>query len=281
VESGDILGEGPVWHEGRLYWVDIYGRRLHAFEPDSGAYRSWAMPDRIGFFIPTTSGDFIAGFKRGLVRIDLEGLLIADLGTPEPELPDNRFNDAKCDLEGRLWAGTLCDNNRTPTGRLYRYTSDEGFRPMDGPYLVTNGPAISPDGSVLYHTDSEAGIIHAFDLSDSGELANKRVFVRMRREDGLPDGMTTDTDGNLWVARFGGAGIDRYRRDGALLERIALPVSNVTSCTFGGEHLDRLFVTTARLGLSDEALAAQPLAGGLFEVKDPGARGLAVRPYRG
>jgi D-xylonolactonase len=278
--GADLVGEGPIWHEGRLFWVDILGQRIHALEPDTRAHQSWPVPERIGFLIPTTTGDFIAGFKRGLGRLDLRTMRITALGSPERHLPGNRFNDAKCDRQGRLWAGTMNESSREATGWLYRYTGRDGFRAMDGPYVVTNGPAISPDGATLYHTDTAQRTIHAFDLSSQGELSNRRPFARLREEDGHPDGMTTDAAGDLWVGKFAGWGIDRYHPDGRLAERIAFPVKNVTSCVFGGERLDRLFATSARVGLDAQALAEQPLAGGLFEIADPGAGGLPGDPFR-
>jgi sugar lactone lactonase YvrE len=278
--AADQLGEGPIWHDGRLYWVDILGRAVQAIDIDSGRVERWPMPEPIGFLIPTTAGDFIAGLGRGLARVDLSSLRITDLGTPEPEARDNRFNDGACDAAGRLWAGTMHTAVRAATGRLYRYTPADGFRAVDGPYPVTNGPAISPDGATLYHADSEGRTVHAFDVTPNGELRRKRVFARLRREEGVPDGLTTDGAGDLWVARFGGWGLDRYRADGTHAERIDFPVANVTNCAFGGARLDRLFVTTARIGLDAAALAAQPLAGGLFEVEAPGARGLPTRLFR-
>jgi sugar lactone lactonase YvrE len=283
-QGANTLGEGPLWHQGRLYWVDILARQIHALHPDSGQHRSWLLPDRIGFLVPAASGQFIGGLKRGLARIDLRGdaPVLTDLGTPEADRPGNRFNDAKCDRQGRLWAGTMNDGNSEPTGWLYRYTPEEGFRAVDGPYCVTNGPAISPDGKTLYHSDSSRRVIYAFDLHEArGELSGRRPFVQLGASDGFPDGMTTDAAGCLWVAKFGGWGLDRYRPDGSLAERIDLPVRNVTSCAFGGERLDRLFVTTARLGQSAEELAAQPLAGGLFEVEQPGAVGVPAGVFRG
>ena len=271
-----------MWHQGRLYWVDILGKAVHALDPDSGDHQTWSMPDRIGFLLPTAAGDFIVGLKRGLARVDLRTMAITDLGTPEPHLPGNRFNDAVCDRQGRLWAGTMNDGESAPTGWLYRYTPEDGFRAADGPYTVTNGPVIAPDDKTLYHNDTEGRTIHAFDFQAArGELSNKRLFVRLGADEGYPDGMTVDASSDLWVARFGGWGIDRYRPDGALAERIAFPVRNVTSCIFGGERLDRLFVTTARIGLPAEALAAQPLAGGLFEVEAPGAVGQPCAIFRG
>jgi sugar lactone lactonase YvrE len=285
--GGNLLGEGPVWHEGRLYWVDILGRAVHALQVDGDgggaavAHQRWPMPEPIGFFVPTTAGDFIVGLKRGLARLDLASLRLTDLGTPEPGQAGNRFNDGKCDDAGRLWAGTMHEGARDATGWLYCYTPGEGFRAADGPYPVTNGPAIAPDGVTLYHTDSNDRTIYAFDLTEAGGLARKRIFVRLPREDGYPDGMTVDAAGDVWVARFGGWGIDRYRADGSRAERIALPVANATSCAFGGPRHDRLFVTTARAGLDAAALARQPLAGGLFEIDTPGARGQPARLFRG
>jgi sugar lactone lactonase YvrE len=281
-EAGAVLGEGPLWlaEEGALYWLDIKAPAVHRVVPATGARQSWPMPERIGFLCPRRGGGFIGGLKSGLALIDLDGGRIEPFGGPETDLPDNRLNDGKADAAGRLWFGSMDDNEVAPTGRLYRLDADRSWRELDDGYVVTNGPAFSPDGGRLYHTDTFARTIHAFDLSPDGELDNKRPFVTIPAEAGYPDGMTVDAEGHLWVAHWGGWRLSRYRPDGSLERILPLPVSQVTSCAFGGSDLETLYITTAAIGLGEAALRDQPLAGGLFEVP-VGIKGLPPGRYAG
>ena len=281
-----ILGEGPVWNDyrQRLYWVDVKSQKIHWYNPKSGSRSSFHMPEPVGACLPTADGRFLCALKNGLVLARLEdgpgqGPHIVEAGAieifggPEAEASRNRFNDAKIDSCGRLWAGTMDDEEREPTGSLYCINWDRSWTAMDDGYIVTNGPAISANGRTLYHTDTFAGEIYAFDMDAQGGLSNKRVHIRIPREDGYPDGMTIDVDGYLWVAHFGGGRVTRFDPDGSAVAILRLPVANVTSCTFGGPDYDKLYITTARWTLNDEALEQQPLAGGLF-VAQPGCRGL-------
>lgn len=264
------LGEGPVWcaREGCLYWVDIKAPALHRYRVSDGDITSWVMPERVGWVIERANGEgFVAGFKnRGFVFLTPGSMAVEVIGQPEPDYPDNRFNDAKADSAGRIWAGTMDDAEREASGNLYRLDPDLDWQRVDKGYVVSNGPALSPDERVLYHTDTFEGTIYAFDVSADGRLAGKRVFARIPEGDGYPDGMTCDAEGGLWVAHWAGWRISRFLPDGTLDRVIEMPVGLVTSCAFGGENLDRLFVTTASIGLSREDLEEQPLAGGLFEV---------------
>lgn len=271
-----VLAEGPVWvaAEGALYWVDIKGPAIHRMDFFDGATVSWPMPERVGFILPRKDGNFLIGLKSGLASWSPESG-IEKLSVVEPDLPDNRFNDAKVDPKGRLWAGTMDDVEGNATGWLYRFDATDRFRQMDGPYVVTNGPAISPDGRTLYHTDTFRRQTHAFDLGDDGELSNKRLFVELPEGTGFPDGMTVDADGGVWIAHWGGWRVSRFTPDGVFDCKIDLPAGQVTSCVFAGPDLDRMFVTTASIGLDEKALEAQPQAGGLFEV-DPGHSGVAM-----
>ena len=236
------------------------------------------MPERIGCIAPQRGGGFIAGFKSGLALLDLDTGDISPLAIPEPDFPGNRFNDGKCDDRGRFWAGTMDDAVVAPSGWLYRLDPDGQCQAMDGPYVCTNGPTFSPDFRTLYHTDTIGRTIYAFDLSREGALARKRVFARFDPADGYPDGMTTDRDGFVWVALWGGWRITRFAPDGRIDRIIRLPVAQVTNCAFGGMELDTLYVTSAREGLDAAALARQPLAGGLFEIRTQ-AIGLACKCY--
>lgn len=267
--AGALLGEGPFWHplERKLYWVDIKGPAIHAFDPRTGGRQTWPMPEQLGCIAPRRDGGFVAGLKSGFAFVDLERGTIERIGNPEPDRPDNRFNDGKCDGAGRFWAGTMDDTLQQASGWLYCLDANRRWQRRDGPYVCTNGPAFSPDSATLYHTDTVGRTIYAFDLAVDGTPSRKRVFVRFTKADGFPDGMTVDTAGFIWVAHWGGGRVTRFRPDGAVERTIDLPVAQVTSCAFGGDDLRTLFVTTASTGLSDEARGAQPLAGGLFALE--------------
>ena len=267
--AGATLGEGPLWHqrEKRLYWVDIKGPAVHAFDPATGTRRSWPMPERIGCIAPRRGGGFVAGLKSDFAFLDLDRGTVERIGKPEPDCPDNRFNDGKCDGAGRFWAGTMDDLLTRPTGWLYCLAADGSWQRRDGPYVCTNGPAFSPDGRTLYHTDTIGRTIYAFDLAADGTLSNKRSFVRFAESDGYPDGMTMDEAGYLWVAHWGGWRVTRFRPDGAADRTIRLPVAQVTSMAFGADDLRTLYITSAADGLSDDERRAQKLAGGLFAVR--------------
>lgn len=263
---GAELGEGPVWHQNRLWFVDIKGPRIHRIDPASGERRNWDAPEPIGFLLPTTQGDFIAGLKSGLHRFVPEAGTFTPMVEVESKDLDNRLNDGAVDASGHLWFGSMHDPETHASGALYRLDADGKPRVRDTGYIVTNGPTFSPDGRTLYHTDTLGQLIYAFNVDDAGALSGKRVFVRIEEPGVYPDGPIVDAEGCLWTGLFGGWGIRRYAPDGALLRTISLPCSRVTKCAFGGAGAQTLFITTARLGLSAEGLAAEPLAGGLFTI---------------
>lgn len=276
---GALLGEGPVWDQRDkcVYFVDIKGQALHRFSLDREAQASWAMPEPLCWAIPRAHAPgFIAGFSKRVATLTLDPLMISPLHAPDPERRTNRLNDAKADRFGRVWFGSMDDEEQIVSGALYRFDPDLSCRRMDDGYAIANGPTFSPDGARLYHTDTGAKTIFAFDVADDGALSNKRVLLRF--EDpawGAPDGMTVDAEGGLWVAHWGGARVSRFTPDGALDRSVALPASQITSCVFAGAALERLFVTSAAIGREDE-----PLAGALFEI-DPGVRGAPSFPFGG
>ena len=283
-EAAAILGEGPLWspREGALYWVDIKAPALHRYRPSDGDTTSWKMPEPIGWVIERSNGEgLIAGFKgRGFAFLTPGTLAPETIGHPEPDYPDNRFNDAKADNAGRIWAGTMDDGEREATGALYRLDPDLDWQRMDKGYTVTNGPAFSPDYRTLYHTDTFEGTVYAFDLSERGRIANKRVFVTIPEGDGYPDGMACDAEGGLWVAHWGGWRLTRFTPKGEVDRVVEMPVAQVTSCAFGGPDFDRLFITSASINLGDKEREEQPLAGALFEI-DPGVKGFAAGQFGG
>ncbi|MBI3453442.1 MAG: SMP-30/gluconolactonase/LRE family protein [Rhodospirillales bacterium] len=279
---GALLGEGPVWDpgEGALYFVDIKRPAVHRYHPQSNNRQSWPMSEPIGCIARRRRGGFVAGFKSGFAFVDLAQATIEPIGDPEPERPNNRFNDGKCDAQGRFWAGTMDDRERSPTGWLYRLDPDLSWRRMDGGYVCTNGPAFSPDGRRMYHTDTIGRTVYAFDLSPDGVPSGKRAFVTFAAADGYPDGMTADAEGFVWICHWGGWRLTRFAPDGSVERTVDMPAAQVTSCAFGGAALDTLYITTAAIGLDNAARRAQPLAGGLFALR-PGVRGLAAPAFAG
>jgi sugar lactone lactonase YvrE len=265
---GAVLGEGPVWSasERAVWFVDIKAPAIHRFDPASGDQRTWPAPARVGFVAPTAKGWLIAGLKTGLHRFNPETGNFTLLHVVEPHAPNNRLNDGFVDSEGFLWFGSMDDNEEEPSGALYQL-GDAGCVTRDPGYVVSNGPAESPDGRVLYHTDTLAGIIYAFDRARPGTLTNKRVFVRLAQGGGYPDGPCVDVEGCLWTGVFGGWGLQRFSPAGELLQTVRLPCSAVTKAAFGGDDLKTLYITTAHVALGAQERKQQPLAGGLFRAR--------------
>lgn len=262
-EIGATLGEGAMWcaRDQSVWSVDIMANQLYRFDPASGAKHSWNTPPNPGFIVPKRRGGFIVGLRGGLYDFDpATGLFTLRLDV-ERGVPGNRINDGFVDPAGRLWFGTMDYDGNEATGALYTY-DPLGLNVADPGYRITNGPALSPDGRTLYHNDTMGQCIYAFDVPTGGVLANKRVFATIAR--GYPDGIAVDSAGQLWCALYGGGGINVYAPDGRLIRHVALPCSNVTKLAFGGADLKTIYATTARQGLSEAELAAQPLAGGLF-----------------
>ncbi len=273
-----LLGEGPVWSpsENAVYFTDIKGLAIHRYGL-GGDVRSWASPQRISWLIPRENGTgFIAGAASGFAALTLEPFALAPFAHPEPDRPGNRFNDAKADPYGRLWAGTMDDREEADSGALYRLDPDHRWTPIEAGYRVPNGPAFSPDGQFLYHADSARRRVYRYRLEAGGAAVERTLFIAFEPDWGHPDGMACDCEGGLWIACWGGGAVRRFCPEGRLLAVRRTPASQTTSCVFAGPDLDRLFLTSAALG----APRAEPLAGGLFAL-DPGVRGAPVRGFAG
>ena len=276
-----VLGEGPVWvaKEQALYWLDIKGRKVFRRTED-GELSQWPTPFRVGSIAPRVSGGFIAGTDQGIAELDLSTGRLQILFNPEEALPSNRFNDGKVDRSGRFWAGTMDDQEWQASGTLYRFEPNLDWVAIDKDYKVTNGPAFSPDGRLMYHNDSARQVTYLFDLDEAGNATNRRTFLQFGEGDGYPDGITVDSEGCLWIAFWDGWCVRRFSPDGQLIQKIEIPVSRPTSCAFGGPSVDRLYVTSASVGIDETALRMEPNAGGLFMVT-PGVQGIAEVPFAG
>jgi len=282
-EEPAILGEGPLWvaRENALYWVDIVNKKVHRYGTADDARRSWTFETEVTSLAARRQGGLVGTVRAGFAFIDLEAGAFEPIAMPEADLPENRFNDGKVDENGRYWAGSMDDGEKSATGSLYRLDGDLALHKMDDDYSITNGPAFSVDGKTLYHTDTAKRTIFAFDFSEAGAISNKRVFVELvAEEEGYPDGMTVDREDCIWLAHFGGSRITRYSPEGEVIQVIAMPVPNITSCTFAGPGLDTMYITTARHLLKEEDIRKYPLSGSLFSCK-PGVIGLPTPSFAG
>lgn len=277
-DTRDMLGEGTLWsaRDDALYWVDILAPAVQRLRLRDGTVARFPMPEPVGWLVERARGGFVAGLKSGFAELDLEPFAIRHVADPEPEFPDNRMNDGKADRDGNIWCGTMDMREEHVRGALYRMRPDRSWAVMDRDYMVTNGPAFSPGGEHLYHNDTVQRIVYRFRVAPDGGLSGREIFIRFDEGDGYPDGMTTDAEGGLWIAHWGGSRISRFRPDGSLDRAIALPARQVTNMAFGGAGLDRLFVTSARVGLNDPADAD----GALFEV-ETGVKGVAPGIFPG
>jgi sugar lactone lactonase YvrE len=283
VNCKNVLGEGPVWcpREHVLWWIDISSPALWRFDPRSGAVEHWALPKPPGSFALRRDGGFLIAFRNGFATLDAPGEEVRWLDIPGLNLGDERFNDGKTDRAGRFWTGTLDRKLGAAIGQLYRV--EPGFRvaAVDRGFTISNGIGWSPDDRTMYFTDTPARRIYGYDFDPAGgRVANRRVFVEVAEGHGGPDGMTVDAEGYVWSAQFDRWCVNRYAPDGALERSIRLPVQRPTSCMFGGPDLATLYVTSARMDLEGEALAAQPDAGGVFTL-EPGVRGLPEPRFNG
>ncbi len=268
------LGEGPIWlpAELALWFVDIKRCQLHRYHPASDETQSWSAPAQPGFLAPIDGGGFVIGLKTGLARFDPASGDFTPLLQVEPDRPQNRLNDGIVDQYGRLWFGSMDDGERLASGRIFGWDKQHGLRCWADDIAITNGPVLSPDGSRFYFTDTLARTIWQFRVDENGALHDRQLFAQFSAAEGYPDGSCVDAEGCLWVAFWGGWGLQRLSPTGERLQQIEVPVAQVTKAAFGGAELRTLYITSARKGLSDAALADQPLAGGLFavEVEVPG-----------
>lgn len=270
---GATLGEGPVWdaRDAALWFVDIKQHRVHRFDPVSGETRSFDAPGQVGWVLPAADGGFLAGLQTGLHRFDPESGAFTLLTPVEPDRPGNRLNDATVAADGAVWFGSMDDGETDVTGQVHRFHAGTLTTSTIPPVVITNGPAVSPDGGTLYHVDTLGHTIHAVPV-DGATTGTPRLFATIDAADGYPDGVTVDAEGGVWVGLWGGWSARRYAPDGTLDRIVRFPVANITKVAFGGGDLRTGFATSASKGLSDEDRADQPEAGSLFafDVDVPG-----------
>ena len=281
--EGDILGESPNFdaRTGHLYWVDVRRQKLQRLHAMSGQVESWPMPETIGAVVGRRNGGVVVALRAGLHGFDPETATLTRLVTIQQSPPESRLNDAKCDRAGRIWCGSMFDFGLQTTGALYCIRSDLTVKRVREAVTIPNAIAFSPDDRTIYFADTASGRIEraSFDVH-SGEIGMWTVFAEANVAPGKPDGATVDADGFIWNARYGGGCLVRFAPDGRVDRTINLPVSQPTSCAFGGGGLATLFVTTARQKLSDVQQRAEPLAGAVLAL-DVGIQGLAEPTFMG
>lgn len=283
--GGALLGEGPVWSpsEQALYFLDIKARFVHRVKTDNLESTTWVSPYQIGCIAPRAQGGWICAHQQGLAFLDLSlrgKVSLEPIAAPEAHIPGNRFNDGKCDAHGRFWAGTMDDSEKSARGTFYCVGRDKTVSTMDEGYAVANGPAFSLDGRTVFTNDSAKRLTYAFDIRDDLALANKRVWREHDDAGGYPDGMTIDAEGCLWIAFWGGARVARFDPSGKQMCEFKLPAKQPASVAFGGQRMDRLYVTSAAVGLSAQDKAEFPGSGNVFALM-PGVAGLEPFKFSG
>lgn len=268
----DILGECPIWSpkDGALYWIDVRAPAIRRLQLASGKITSWPMPELIGAMALRPDGCIIVALRSGVAIFDPAGGTVSALHTLHQPDTSMRLNDGKCDRQGRFWVGSMDDVGRGPVGTLYRIGSDGCTGVLSG-VAVPNSLCWSPDGCTMYFADGVEPIIWAYPFdTEAGTLGARRVFARLPPGTGIPDGATVDSAGRLWSANYGGGCITCYAPDGKVEKVLAVPVTQPTSCAFGGPSLDILFITTATQRLTAVQRSAEPLAGSVLAVRADG-----------
>lgn len=284
LDAGATLGEGAVWdaRAGCLYWVDVELGRLHVFNPSDRIDRAFELGQMVGTVVPRARGGVMLALQHGFAAFDFETGDLCPWADPEKHLPRNRFNDGKCDPAGRFWAGTISLDREPGAASLYCLEPDGRVHTVLRGVTNSNGIAWSLAKDTMYYIDTPTRQVTAFDYDvASAQIGNPRVVIAVPPDLGKPDGMTIDAEGMLWIALWDGGCVGRWDpRTGRLLATLAVPARRVTSCAFGGPHLEDLYITTARTGLTEPDLALQPHAGGLFCAR-PGVRGVPAFEFAG
>jgi sugar lactone lactonase YvrE len=272
-----LLGEGPVWDALRkeIYWIDIVNGEIHQYSLKNKRRKTFACHEMIGGIAICKDEKLILATQNGIRFLNRKNGEINRVADPENHLPNNRFNDVKCDPAGRFWAGTMSLSEEFEAGSVYVFDNLSIEKKIEK-VTISNGMAWSIDHTLFYYIDTPTFEVAAYEYDKAtGNIANKKIAITIPKEDGYPDGMTIDKDGMLWIAHWDGWQVTRWNPEtGEKLHTIQLPAARITSCTFGGEDFKDLFITSAKVGLSEAELKAQPLAGSLFVIKNCGFEGL-------
>lgn len=267
-KSDCYLAEGPMWHAERksFFWVDIDGKAFYEYKMQSGEVRSWQLQQRVSLIIRSKDAKLILGTEFGLASFDLQTNELQLLVEIEKDILTNRSNDGACDAAGRLWMGTMARDFTPGAGSLYCIDKNFSVTKKLDNLSIPNGLVWSPDNKRMYFIDTPTLCVRSFLFDvEKAELQFEKVVIEIEQDLGMPDGMTMDEEGMLWIAHWNGFGVYRWNPlNGKLLDKIAVPVPQVSSCTFGGDNMDLLFITTARENMTDADLFKYPDSGNVF-----------------
>ena len=279
-ETKAKLGEGAFWNykSEELYWVDIEEKKLHIFSPKTEENKTFEMPSRIGTVVPVDyENNAVVALEDGIYIVNTNTSELTLLSDVESDVTENRFNDGKCDPNGNLWVGSMHLAQTHPKANLYKIDALGNANKMLSNITISNGIVWTSDKKTMYYIDTPTGKIKAFDFNNKNNtITNERVAVIVNPKDGFPDGMAIDENDMLWVGMWNGNAVANYNPNtGELIKKIEVPAHNVTSCAFGGENLDVLYITTASLDMTEEEQKKYPLAGSVFKVqlKEKGVKG--------
>ena len=275
-----LLGEGTLWvpSQHSIFFVDIKNKKILKYNIKTKVKKIINVDKEIGFLTHIKKNIFLLGLKSELRVFDLKEKKIFKSIKIEKDKPLNRLNDGKIDSKGRLWFGTMDNLEKKQSGSLYCLDDSLKLHKVDDKYFITNGPAFLNKNN-FYHVDSKKKIIYKIKINNKFQIITKNIFVKFKKEEGSPDGMTTDIKNNLWVCHYHGARISVYNLKGHKIHQIYLPAKNITNCTFGGIKNDELFISTARKGMSSKELKKYPLSGSLFKVKT-NIKGTKTIPFK-
>jgi sugar lactone lactonase YvrE len=280
----DKVGEGPNWNSetGKLYWVDISGKRIHVFDPVTKTDDPIPADDIVAAMAFDKSGNIVAALSNRLVRIDPKTKSVASIYKIDSIPPNARINDGKCDAAGRFWLGTMDLDEKEKIGSLYSVSPDLTCRKVLDGLIIGNGMAWTADNKTMYYIDSPTLEVWAFDFDLArGELGGKRTVIKYEPGEGMPDGMTIDTEGMLWIAQFRGAKVSRWNpHTGQRIASYPVPTYNITSCCFGGEKFDGLFITSASVLMEGASESQRACAGSVFHLH-PGVTGTEAFRFGG
>ncbi|MBU3012828.1 SMP-30/gluconolactonase/LRE family protein [Polaribacter vadi] len=277
-----VLGEGAIWNykTQELYWVDIEGKQLNVFNPKSKENKVLKTKSRIGTVVPFTKEEVLIALEDGVHKMNLNSGESALFTNMKNELPGSRLNDGKCDPAGRFWVGSMHFNQLKNKANLYTITSENTLVKKVDSVTISNGIVWTSDKKIMYYIDTPTSSIKAFDYDNkTGEITNGKVVVKIPESLGFPDGMTIDEENMLWVGMWNGNAVIRFNPiNGKVISKIEVPAHNITSCAFGGENLDILYITSASVDMTPEEVKKYPLAGSVFKIK-PGVKGVNSNFY--
>lgn len=271
LDARATLGECPRWHEGekRLYWVDIVENELHRLDPASGRDEVRRFDEPVGCFAFRRSGGLVLALQAGFATIDDWDAPLIPIGeAPLAGRTDLRFNDGRTDPAGRFWAGSVNSYRSARNAALYRLDPDGSVSEIANSMYTCNAAAFTADGRRFFHADTPTHALRVYDCApETGELSNERVFHQFQMGTGRPDGGSVDAEGCYWSALFDGGRVVRLSPEGEIIAQVRLPVTKTTMIAFGGDDRRTAYVTSARINMAEEALAAEPLAGGIFSFR--------------